>query len=229
MKRAIFIFLIGLAFGVNGQILLCDAGKDTVLCFYDSTVLINLGGSPSANGGSGNYIYKWEASFSIGQFHWTASDALNDTTISNPILINAFPDSGVYYLTVVDDSGIVCRDSIAVTLSQIVSDFSAYTIYIQPGDTVDICGGLFGNIFPIVPEWTPNYNIINPNAFCTKVFPDTSTCYNFKITDSAGCEAIQNNRYCIMIGNAGVEQSKLSQAFYLELTSEWVGVYKGLG
>ena len=173
MKKLLFISLLFLisAHYINAQ-LICDAGNDTILCYYDTTMQLTLGGQPTASGGSGNYTYTWEAFFSIGTLTWTASDALNDTTIANPILENAFPDSGIYFLTVVDDSGNTCSDSVIVAISDIISDLSAYTYWFQPGDSLQICGGLFSNIAPVTPEWYPNEYIKDTTVYCTYVYPE---------------------------------------------------------
>ena len=95
---------------------IADAGPDTSICNGSS---VQIGGSPTASNGSGNYSY-----------NWNPSTGLDFTDIANP---NANPSSTTeYFVTVTDtDNGFTSIDSIMVTVNPIYF----YT------DNQEICNG----------------------------------------------------------------------------------------
>ena len=81
-------------------VLQANAGPDTII---DKGAIVQIGGSPTATGGSGEY-----------SFSWTPSDHVSDPAVSNP---NAIPqDPMTYYVTVTDAMGCTSMDSAVVTV-----------------------------------------------------------------------------------------------------------------
>lgn len=114
MKRKVF-FTLTLALAtapwmVNAQVttltfnfsqaplLTADAGADSLICAGQPTT---LGGSPSANGGTGPFVYAW-----------TPITDLSDPTFGNPVATPT--DTTTYTLSVTDANG--CTASSSLTL-----------------------------------------------------------------------------------------------------------------
>ena len=204
----------------TAQPLTCNAGNDTILCdFITGTDTYQLGGIVTASGGGGNYFYEWNFKYfhtyqGDTLFSLFGSSSLNDTSISNPILDTFATDSMLFILTVTDDSGNTCKDSVLIRYSDIISDFSSYTYYFEEAsddDSIQICGGLSSNIGPVSVFWSPNIEISDTSAYCPFVSPDATTCYSFKIIDGGGCEATQGDKYCFIKGSVGVEENFLEK------------------
>ncbi|MCA6073337.1 PKD domain-containing protein [Fulvivirga sedimenti] len=84
-----------------------NAGPDLIVCSGDAP---QLGGTPSASGGSGVYSYSW-----------SPAAGLDDPTDSNPTVLNATATT-IYTLTVTDDNGCVSvSDNMTVTVNAIPS------------------------------------------------------------------------------------------------------------
>jgi len=97
-----------------------DAGIDKHNCFSDSSV--QIGGSPTAIGGTPPYTFEWSIDpipYAPPIFPFLyASDILDDTTISNPTFIyNEAEDSIPFYLKIIDSFGCISYDTIIVTTS----------------------------------------------------------------------------------------------------------------
>jgi hypothetical protein len=78
--------------------LIVDAGDDATIDVGEN---ITLGGTPTAAGGTGNYVYSWN--------RWPY---LNDRTIPNPIATP--PGNLTFVVTVTDENG--CSESDAVSI-----------------------------------------------------------------------------------------------------------------
>jgi hypothetical protein len=78
--------------------LIVDAGDDATIDVGES---ITLGGTPTATGGSGSYVYSWS--------RWPY---LNDRTVPNPI--STPPGNLTFIVTVTDDNG--CSESDEVSI-----------------------------------------------------------------------------------------------------------------
>lgn len=78
--------------------LVVDAGDNATINVGES---VTLGGTPTAAGGSGNYVYSWD--------RWSH---VNDRTLPNPIA--SPPGDITFVVTVTDDNG--CSESDAVSI-----------------------------------------------------------------------------------------------------------------
>ncbi len=176
-----------------------DAGPDKILCNYLGVDTIQIGGNPSATSGTPPFTYSWSANYTITigtlTFHYYASDFLNDTTLANPSIINAFNeiDSMFFVLTVTDSSNNVCSDSVLIRFSNWTVNLGTVTFNILQGDTAYYNWGpnIGGGIPPFQYLWKPNSGLldsISTNGFITQ--PDSSNVYYVTITDSAGCVAV---------------------------------------
>ncbi len=201
------LLLIQISF-INAQCI-ADAGQDKVVCVgwygVDTTM---IGGNPSAFGGTPPYTYTWEALhvINIGNFTWTftASDFLNDTTISNPLLVQNIniEDPIEFFLTVTDSNDLICSDSVVISFSTFgfAPGYQSYNI--NQGDSVYLSGfqNLFGGIPPLEYLWRPNHGLTDSTSlslYWTK--PDYSIDYYLTITDSEGCVAVGGTCYEVIV------------------------------
>ena len=198
IKSALNILFIFILIDGKSQVI-ADAGTDKVVCvgLYGVDTL-EIGGEPSASGGSGNYNYVWETSDSITfgsiTIYYTASDFLDDTTKANPKIIDD-PSilSGIYEftlkLTVTDDLDSISIDSMNLIFSfKIITTIEFYH-YMYKGDSVLINGyGLLDSNLPIESYlWTPGYGLADSTSAITFAKPLKTTYYYLSITDTAGC------------------------------------------
>jgi hypothetical protein len=93
-----------------------DAGVDVAICPGTST---QIGGSPTASGGTGTPTYAW-----------TPTDGLDDPTLANPTATPAATTT--YSVLVTDESGCTASDDVTVT----VEDVTPPVITVAAGPTV---------------------------------------------------------------------------------------------
>lgn len=173
-KQSIIIFLIGFVAICNGQkriaidlqssqppILTASAGNDLTT----SSGNIQLGGQPTALGGTEPYSYQWLPS--IG---------LSDSTIANPdFLAN---QTQTYTLQITDQRGCTALDTISITilgLQNNVSDESELILFPNPGS------GLIQLKF--------NKQLVNPSAF-VKVFDSSGKMIKSISLSSLGIDSL---------------------------------------
>src|SRR6202012_1771320 len=98
-----------------------NAGSDMTIstCTGDTAT---LGGTPSASGGAGSYIYTW-----------SPSAGLSSASAANPI-VTGITASSLYGLTVTDANG--CSASDAMLLTVVRSTLTAFA-----GNDANICAG----------------------------------------------------------------------------------------
>jgi hypothetical protein len=185
-----------------------DAGPDTAICTNPFDTL-RLGGQPTATGGAPPYSYVWQASYSVGSATWTASDFLNDTTLANPEIIYPGPDEITFNLTVTDSLGNTCTDSVHIQFSWFGFTLEDKRRVIHQGDSVGLYPGVFGNIAPFTYQWSPNYNLSNPNSAFPIAWPDTSTSYVVTITDSAGCTVVDPDAFDVIVIPLSLDESSM--------------------
>ena len=88
-----------------------NAGLDTAFCNGDGYLGggRSSGSPPTGLGGRGTYTY-----------HWAPSTAMNSTTLANPFLSGASPNT--YHVTVTDSYGCTATDSIVITLPYVIGN-----------------------------------------------------------------------------------------------------------
>ncbi len=197
VKSALNILFIFILIDGKSQVI-ADAGENKVACVGQYGVdTIEIGGNPSAIGGSGNYTYIWETCDSITienlTFYFTASDFLDDTTKANPKVIDAPSNLGLdklyFKLTVTDDFDSISIDSMNLIFSFKIISLIEYSYYIYEGDSVLLNGnGLLSSSLPIESYlWTPGYGLADSTSAITVAKPLKTTYYYLSITDTAGC------------------------------------------
>lgn len=197
MKRLLItstLLLFSLNSVIYGQCL-ANAGEDIVVCLTATASELNptqLGGDPVASGGTEPYTYSWEMSHTttIGDFtvHYHASDFLSDTTLAHPLLIAPFGEPLVFTLTVTDDLGEQCTDSVEVLFSIFTINLGQFTFNISPGDSIQFNeSNIASNYPPFDYVWQPSHGLSDTIGLGIWASPDTSTMYYTIVTDANGC------------------------------------------
>ena len=162
-----------------------EAGDDLTICNTLDTMNINFLNGELLSSNVNNFAWSSEPT-SIGSFNYYGSDMMTDTSMLAPQLTEYFERTEIYYLTGVTSTGVTCIDSVAVQFS----DWSYLTILPESGkteeDTVSIYS-IAGSNWPMIYEWSPNYNISDTSVAQPNVWNDTTQYYNVKVTDSLGC------------------------------------------
>jgi gliding motility-associated-like protein len=175
-----------------------DAGNSGVVCAAANTP-VQLGGNPTATGGTPPYVY-----------HWNPSAGLSDTAAANPIA--TVSSSTTFYVTVTDAKGCISIDSVTVTQN------TAPTA--NAGADTTICEG-FGVILggtptttsgtgPFQYSWTPTQGLNNNNTANPLATPLVTTVYSVLVTDSNGCQITDNITVTVRqrpTANAGVDKT----------------------
>jgi hypothetical protein len=201
------IFLIILLDPTFGQ-LKADAGNDTAICIsLWGLDTLQIGGNPTASGGVEPYTYAWSTSHKFGSHIYGASNFLDDSTVSNPKLIDFIDGFLKFKLIVTDNQGAKAEDSISIRFS-IFYYLALECIYsINQGDTVSLFSTVGKGIGPLSYSWSPNYNISDTITSSPYAWPDTSTYYYVYATDSIGCTS-EPQRCSVMIKPTGISQIK---------------------
>jgi len=157
---------------------------------------INLGINPPVEGGTPPYTYAWSCDYYLGNgaVHLTASDFLDDSTAANPSVIHSPAGATgsnylTFYLTITDNDGITCADSVNIWFSEFfffVSDGGSY--FIEEGDSTQIGYTLEGGVQPFHQTWSPSEGLSDVHAAAPWAKPDTTTFYFVTVVDSVGCE-----------------------------------------
>lgn len=170
MNRHFFILtgcLILIAFFTRtyGQCI-ANAGNDTTLCVTFGLDTVYLGGTPTVIGGTPPYIYTWSCNYSmLNTLFFSASDFLDDTTSANPRVNAHNGDTLSFYLTVSDNEGNICSDTVVIHFcGDYVWPLGWNFVYINQGDTAQISPSVGQGCSPLSFQWFPNYNISDPNV-----------------------------------------------------------------
>ncbi len=220
MKRYILITIVLLISQITftyGQFN-ADAGPDKVVCVGMYGIdTIQIGGNPTAFGGTPPYTYTWEGSytFSNGSYSYTltASDFLNDTTIANPLVVYQsldFVDTVEFHLTVHDAIGSFCYDSVIIHYSMLMMTMQVYLFDIQQGDSIYLNYGINAwSTFPTTEYlWRPNNGLIDSTNLSFWAKPEYSVHYYPTITDSAGCVFPAEDFYWINVNPVSTNETE---------------------
>lgn len=191
-----------------------DAGQDIHRCSSDTSV--QLGGDPTAIGGTPPYIYEWSIDpipFIPPTFPFLyASNMLDDTSIANPSFIYAgslMDDSIPFFLRITDSIGCISYDTIILTTSFFGIHLAYWTYNIYLGDSVYLNEGT--NVGCINdPQckylWSPTHGLSDstlPSGFWAK--PDSNIAYTPTATDSKGCSKTVGVTYYISVRPVGIQ------------------------
>lgn len=190
--------------------LTANAGDDTILCEYGT---LYLGSQPTAQDGTAPYTYAWETFYTLGETTYFASTFLNDTTASNPLIIEHLPnlESLTFKLTVTDAMSQVATDSITIVFSQYVSTLDDKVATISQGDSVLLYHGISGGVPPLTYEWSPNYNLSDNTAEFPWAKPETTTIYVCTVTDVAGCQSTIGGGFVVYVNTLGIKEINETQ------------------
>lgn len=166
-----------------------NAGADQTLvaCSQDS---VQLGGSPSASGGSSPYVYSWAPS--VG---------LTDDSVANPYVKN-LGSSVTYTLSVVDQNGCSGSDQVLVnvTNSTLVAEAGNNVAFCQ-GSSVNVTLGgnptAVGGTAPFTFTWSPSTALSSTSVANPVATPTQSTTYTVVVVDANGCLAQDTVRITI--------------------------------
>ncbi|MBN1116032.1 MAG: hypothetical protein JXA77_02425 [Bacteroidales bacterium] len=190
-------FLLFVTYLFGQKELIADAGPDKAVCvgLWEMDT-IQIGGNPTAEGGDGAYKYSWETVNKISptsDITYFASNYLNDTTLSNPKVIQRPTGMElVFYLTVRDSSGNTSRDNVRVIFSQLKYNIGGPVSFVTSTDSVQLNSEeLIRSNLPLDSvAWFPISSLSAPYNTQTWAKPTTSMIYNVYIQDTAGCSGV---------------------------------------
>jgi hypothetical protein len=211
MKAQVFFFVIvcflGLSIQTMGQCV-ADAGPDRVVCnSWNAMDTIALGGNPSAAGGVAPYTYTWETNWQVGNWNFTASDFLDDTTAANPLIIHSAEQLN-FILTVVDSESTVCKDTVQVGFTNFGTHLGTISYTIDQGDSVFLSGmhNVFGGFPPYEYLWRPQHGLTDSTSLSFWAKPDSSVAYALTLTDASGCSATGAPVYFVHVNPVSVNK-----------------------
>ena len=151
-------------------VLIADAGEDKIINEFES---ITIGGSPSAFGGTQDYIY-----------NWTPSEGLNNPDISNPLALPA--ENITYILTVYDAENCSATDAINITVIPYTSSENNITqnenILIYPAHSTEGFALLINN--SVKGNFTVSiYNLIGMQLYYQQFNNSSNENVYVKLTD----------------------------------------------
>ncbi|GEM_PF-764513 len=164
--RSILLLCTLLATAVGfSQTFTANAGADVLVCVQAINFDTNftIGGSPTAENGTGPYTYRWYSADS----GWSASEILNDTTIANPeVTISTFfmpgPEHNIQ-LEITDSTGAVALDTMFIQIcGQLPVPLGVSVVYAEQGDTIVLRArpSFSCELDSIV--WSPQDHLISP-------------------------------------------------------------------
>jgi gliding motility-associated-like protein len=168
-KVIIFYFCLSICFLCAQAQIRVDAGAYQKIC---PGTQANIGGAPTAAGGSGSYQYTWHAGAS-----------LLDSTVANPI---AQPNITTTYTVFVKDiggTGDLVKDTVTVYVYPYAVNAGPDTT-IKSGQTIGLHGQASGSTGTY---WAPTTNIYNQNTLTPDVFPTSTTQYTLTAVFPNGC------------------------------------------
>ncbi len=198
-----------------------DAGNDVIVCKGENSGEYKLGGCPVASGGVEPYTYTWigkHQPFSAMDYWIHASDMLNDTTQSNPVLKRVAPEEWMtLHVKVEDAAGSVGYDSVKIISSYYISALiGPRHVIINRGDSVPLSFGnanFYSNFMPLKYYFTPSYGLTDSTDYFNGwAKPDTTTFYYMYVINSVGCVSSKMGHLGVeVVDNMAVQQNKLVQ------------------
>lgn len=162
-----------------------DAGSNRSIC-SNLTTAIQIGGAPTATGGTSPYSY-----------NWFPTAGLSNSGIANPLALPAVTTT--YYVTVTDLKGCQSVDSIKITVNQAPQAFA--------GRDTALCAGFCVTLGATPPAtggngvyqylWGPTVGLNTNNIAHPLACPGVTTAYVLTVTDGNGCSATSNVRVSI--------------------------------
>lgn len=160
-----------------------DAGASTVIC---PGITYNIGGTPTVSGGTAPYT-----------FVWTPNIAINNNTISNPVVNPSVPTW--YYVVVTDDSGNVGTDSVLVNLDPIYAFNAGPDTSVCIGDSIALGAVANTAMSGITYSWAPANYLSDPSA-PRPIFSGTvTTTYTLIVTSTVSIPNCPSKQYVITV------------------------------
>ena len=160
-------------------LLVVNAGEDKTICHPNNGGEVQIGGDPTASGGTPPYTY-----------NWAPADSLDDASVANP---TATPTTTTTYTVTVTDSSNPQQevsDIVTVTVyPELIADAGEDPPPINLGDTVPIGGGptASGGTAPYTYSWQPADTLDNPTSSNPNATPTETTTYTVTVTDAHEC------------------------------------------
>ncbi len=189
-----------------------ELGNDTTYCLQSNSIdTLYLGTNLEIYNGKPPFNYAWECHLDMGKTgHYTASNFLNDSTISNPYFIEKYPFNSwiKYILNVKDSENNIAQDSIKVRFSNFGYSLISYTVNLCEGDSFQFDGieYITGGISPLQFTWQPISGLSDPNSLFSWCKPDTSTDYYQVASDNIGCISDKNLLYRVRLQSLRINE-----------------------
>jgi gliding motility-associated-like protein len=181
-----------------------DAGPDRTITFCPGA-FTQLGGSPTAVGGSNNYSYAW-----------TPATHLNGSTVPNPI-VTGLDTTTTFTVTVTDNAtGCFATDLVTVIVNQtnLAADAGTNKIFCANSNGCVQIGGIptaVGGQAPYIYQWAAlNATVNDPLTANPCVSPLNTTQYFVTVTDQLGCNQVDSVTVTVspfIVVNAGNDTS----------------------
>ena len=150
--------------------LVADAGSNQSIAPGGS---VQIGGTPTASGGTGGYTYSW-----------TPIASLDNAALSNPI---ASPASNTTYTVIITDAN-NCKDTsdVLVTVTAGLAANAGADQVICPGDSIQIGGSptAMSGAAPYTYSWMPTTGLDDATVANPKASPADTTIYTVEVTDN---------------------------------------------
>jgi hypothetical protein len=225
MIKGIFLAAcsIATALPMNAQCS-ASAGEDQHVCVSATGPIAQLiGGTPTAQGGTPPFTYTWSteplALYPGSSIILHASDLLNDTTASNPVVTGGMELGEItFHVQITDATGCTSMDSCKVGFSLFYHHLMYYGWGILQGDSIFLDNGtnVWGGVGPLTYLWQPSHGLSDTTLFTGFwAKPDSSIAYYVTVTDSMGCSSMGSPLYFINVHPVGVLDASMQRSIEL--------------